>query len=362
MSARAAIGKSAGWKVSGVLTAAASRGATLLVVFVLCLTPITAVLATGWVMRLMRREVAITVARRATGGSRRHAIDSLRSTAAFQSQAAWPAWIGAGAVVGSSRMSRTLSTVWHTLRTGIASQVALTLFTLPFGALLLVSWWGGWENSFNKGYEQAFVGPVLAALGLAVAMIILTHLPMAAAHMAAEGRAGAMFELQTVRALVKAGRWRNVGLAAVTLLLALPLLVLQVAPTFVEGWRPGFADLSQAEMAVVARRLHLAATMYLLGALVVLRCLQARSYALAALTIDSTYAPYCQAVAAAMGGGAVPSGSARRSRFGAVAAAALNALLWLAFLATIYVAQFANHAWWSWINHPLLALPWVFRP
>lgn len=37
----------------------------------------------------------------------------------------------------------------------------------------------------------------------------------------------------------------------------------------------------------------------------------------------------------------------------------LAAATWTAFIAQLYVAQFANHAWWNWLNHPLIGLPWI---
>ena len=33
--------------------------------------------------------------------------------------------------------------------------------------------------------------------------------------------------------------------------------------------------------------------------------------------------------------------------------------LWLVFVAQIYVAQFFNHDWLAWMNHPVVQLPWM---
>ena len=33
--------------------------------------------------------------------------------------------------------------------------------------------------------------------------------------------------------------------------------------------------------------------------------------------------------------------------------------LWFVFVAEIYIAQFLNHDWLAWVNHPLIQLPWM---
>jgi hypothetical protein len=33
--------------------------------------------------------------------------------------------------------------------------------------------------------------------------------------------------------------------------------------------------------------------------------------------------------------------------------------LWALFVVRIYVSQFLNHDWISWLNRPLILLPWV---
>ena len=48
------------------------------------------------------------------------------------------------------------------LKLGAQSLFNIWVLTLPPCALWLFAWWGGWENSFNKGYEQFAVGPSVA--------------------------------------------------------------------------------------------------------------------------------------------------------------------------------------------------------
>ena len=38
------------------------------------------------------------------------------------------------------------------------------------------------------------------------------------------------------------------------------------------------------------------------------------------------------------------------------------AAIWFGLVAQVYVGQFLNHRWWSWVNHPLIGLPWFPGP
>lgn len=34
-------------------------------------------------------------------------------------------------------------------------------------------------------------------------------------------------------------------------------------------------------------------------------------------------------------------------------------LIWAGIVFLIYVAQFLNYSWWSWLNQPVTMLPWI---
>lgn len=38
---------------------------------------------------------------------------------------------------------------------------------------------------------------------------------------------------------------------------------------------------------------------------------------------------------------------------------ALTFAVWFGVAAQLYVAQFLNYAWFNWLNHPLILLPWI---
>ena len=123
------------------------------IAIVLCLTPFTAVVVLGWIIRLMRREIVIEIGRhsRSNGSrdvSRKAALVRISALPQLANTARFPGW---------------WKGIWDTMRSAFKAIFAVSLAILPFGTILLLSWWAGWENSFNKGYEQAWVGPVLAA-------------------------------------------------------------------------------------------------------------------------------------------------------------------------------------------------------
>jgi hypothetical protein len=333
----------------------------LAVAIVLSLNPLGAVLVLGWLMRLMRRETAIAAIRELRRVSRAEARGLLASRPDLRALAPWTGWLRASEPK-SSRAGRWLGGLGETMKLGAVSTLALALATLPFTALLLLSWWAGWENSFNKGYEQAWAGPALALVGIVAALFVLQHLPMATAHLAAERRVSALFDLPTGRALIRAQRWRNLWLAALTVIAALPVAGAQILPTFIEIWQPGFADMPPEAIGAVAARWHVVPTVYLVLALLVLRRAQARCYARAALRLGSPRASFVQHIAGEFGPGGVTQAAPGSGRFGGFIAGLLLTAVWAALIAQLYVAQFANHAWWNWLNHPLIGLPLVYRP
>ncbi|MGI9514332.1 MAG: hypothetical protein ACR2OL_15630 [Anderseniella sp.] len=323
----------------------------IVVAVIMCLTPFTAVVVLGWIIRLMRREIVIEVARHSRSNgkrntSRKAAVATVSALPQLAHAARFPGW---------------LRGLRDTAKSSLKATIAISLVILPFGAILLLSWWAGWENSFNKGYEQAWVGPALAMIGIALAVFALVHLPMALAHHAAEQRVGAIWSIGLIRRLIGRVRWRYLMLTLATVLLSAPLFVLQIFPTFVESAYPGLASASPAEIEAFALRYYGAATIYLVFALFILRRWAARLYARAALLHQSNELRFVHQVADALDRPTAPARPAP-GRIGGVISGLLMFASWLAFVAALYVAQFANHAWWNWINSPLTGLPWIFRP
>jgi len=302
----------------------------LIIAIFFCFTPVTAVLVLGWLTRFMAREAQVAQQRLRENG---HPVSRPRL----------PAWFIADTSEARGIFRRWLGALADNVRAGLAALITLTAGTLPFTLLWLFSWWAGWENSFNKGYEQAWVGPVLGTIGVAISLPLLARLPMALAHQAAAGSIKSFFALAEVRQLIRAAGWRYVGLSLLYVLAALTFLVIHVAPVFIEQWRPGFSARSPEEIAAFAEAYRFWATVYVLLVLIFLRRATARLYARAHLKIES--APELTRSIGA--------------RIVAVVRALTLWLVWFALAAQIYVGQFFNHVWIGWLTHPLTLLPWL---
>ncbi len=271
-----------------------------------CTNPVTAVIALGWVMRRMRYAMGLTAVR--------------------------PGWLMGE---GGSALSSFAGGLWSNLRHGVAAAFTLAMATLPFTALWALAWWAGWENSFNKGYEQAFVGPLLSFLAMAVASVVLCMVPMALAHQAAEGKWQAFFQWRKVLELIAHAGWRYPALIIATAVLALPLTFSRMAALLIEDIILGFATLPPGDIERHALVLEL----------------MTAAYAFLSLTLLRLWAARLHWRATARAGERTPR--ANRIFYALVALAAS-----LALVLQIYVAQFFSHSWINWLSHPYFLLPW----
>jgi hypothetical protein len=304
----------------------------LLVGSALCLTPVTAILALGWLTRMMERTT-------------RHAW--MRPTEPV-------GWIMGPQ--GYGLMVRLFGGLGANIRMGLRTVLGLFFYTIPFTALWLLSWWAGWDNSFNKGYEQAWIGPSLGLTGVAIAILALTHLPYALAHFAVQGRFIALFEVRRIRMVFSRTGWRSVGIAALTVLLALPFFALRSLPVFVENIIPGFEALPPEDISTIIMGLTLAGAVWCFASLYILRFLAARLYARAAA--HAARSPDHHALwhnAEAMG---ARTGHKRTRKILRPVWFILTAVIWLGLIAQIFVGQFMNYDPLLWITHPYFLLPW----
>ncbi|MCI2398784.1 DUF4013 domain-containing protein [Aliiroseovarius subalbicans] len=295
---------------------------TLVLGTLLNLTAVTSVIVLGWLMRLMRAR-ALAVAGQA--------FDH-------------PSWLRGDGVLGGLRAN---------VREGIAAAAALFVATFPFTILWLTSWWAGWENSFNKGYEQAFVGPIVGLTGVAVFALVMLHLPMALAHQATEARAWSLFELRRVRSVVRHTGYGYVIWVLASGIAALPIFASRGVPVFAEGIHPGLADMGPDQIALVRFGIDIATAAYSLIALIILKRWSAGIYARAAgrAAAGSDAALWHGAVIGA-------SDAKRPFQVTRLLRNVITLALWVAFAFVIYLGQFLNHDWWAWMTHPFVFLPW----
>lgn len=302
----------------------------------LCTGPVTALIALGW---LTRRQGHLARDR-------------------FGAAEEAPGWLlGPREANGrpTGRLARALGGLAANVRMGLIAVAALLSWTLPFTLLWLGAWWAGWENSFNKGYEQALVGPAVSLFGTFLAALILPALPLMLAHLAAEDRLSAAFELSRLRGLVAQAGWRVPALSVLTTLFALPFFAARGLIATATDWAPWVQDLTPDEAAALKGQIALGLAGVAFLATWILRALAARTYAAAA------------ARAAGLKPGRWDGSQAAEAAMPAKARSRLLTALWygLAMGATLATAflilagQFLDHAWWRWLFHPALTLPWA---
>lgn len=302
----------------------------------LCAGPVTAVIALGW---LTRRQGHLA---RDRFGLAEEAPDWLLGPRETNARP-------------SSRIARASGGLAANIRAGLMALTALLAWTLPFTLLWLGAWWAGWENSFNKGYEQAFVGPYVFLFGAFLAALILPALPLMLAHLATEDRLSAAFELRRIRGLIAQSGWRVPALTLLTALFALPFFGVRGLITTAGDWAPWIEELTPDQLAGLKGQIALGLAAVAFTAAWITRAIAARIYA--------TAAPRAAGLKPGLwdGAQAVEAAQPARPRSRLMAAlwygAAMAITLGFSFL--ILAGQFLDHAWWRWIFHPGLTLPWA---
>lgn len=346
------------------------------------LTPVTAILVVGWTQRATARAVARNWHRRA-GNAKDTFVDFAREDPDSSRLAHWPRWVmadDAGALLAQARSSgpvrglalivRALfGSLWLNARVGVGALIPIAIVVAPAGFLLLMSWWGGWENSFNKGYEQAWVGPTMAFAGIFYFALAMTLLPLAEVRQAVNASWRAFFDVAFLRRAAREVRLGLIGLAALFVTTGFVIAALKIAPLALGNTLQTPADIER-----VANQYPFIIAAVLFPLYLALRLAAARVYAKAALKIAARDGsePFAARERAllerlSLAGDATPRrrGALPRvvGRSGSLAAGALATVIilavWFGFVGEIYVSQFLAHDWLHWVNHPLVQLPWV---
>ncbi|MBV1903706.1 MAG: hypothetical protein KUG58_08730 [Marinosulfonomonas sp.] len=310
---------------------------TLVVGTLLSLSALGSVILLGWLMALMRRRALLVAGLPLVEHDHpRWLLSSSHDT--------FPKRLAGGLGGNISR--------------GVAAAASLAIATFPFAVFWMVAWWAGWENSFNKGYEYAFVGPMVGFAGILLFAVVMVFVPMALVHQVVEQRPFSFFELRRVRSVVSHTGPSYILWAAACVILSFPIFLSRALPAFAEDFFPAISELTIDEAAGVKLAISLAVGLYLFVTLMFLKRWSAGIYARAAKrAAASVDAPLWQNSAFVSDNlysdGKTPWRIARLARL------CLLIVIWAGLAGLIFVGQFVNHAWHVWLTHPVVFLPWV---
>jgi hypothetical protein len=267
-----------------------------------------------------------------------------------------------------------LRSLWLNGKIGVQALLCLFLLT-GWGCLLMTfSWEFGWLNSFNKGYEQYFVGPLTGISGILLFSLALCYVPMAAVHQAVTGDPWAFFDFRFVWRLVRARLSAYLLLAGLTAGMGALLQILKTAPLFFDDTVDFWTNLSDAQLRDALWQYYLFGSFLLLGTIIVTHLLAARIYRSAVLKVlrrgrvsreqlHPVLASWLERLDLLPTVQPPPQGLThvlratgrvgyRRVLF------MLLFLTWVGYVFSVYVAEFFNyHPYAGFLNHPVVQLP-----
>jgi hypothetical protein len=355
----------------------------------LCFTLVGSVLVTGWTYRWMQGRVLRGWWKRSRLREQ-GSFEDFCASLGYDAPVARPRWLlqerMKTALNRPDAFGRPPSTVrkilrllrlpWHSLwlnfKIGLQGLFCTYLLTGLGCLIMLFSWEFGWLNSFNKGYEQAPIGPLTGLLGIAVFIAAMFYVPMAQVHQAVTGDFRAFFDIRFVWRLIQARLSTYVILAVLIALISLPPEILKTAPSFFGDWTDTWSD---AEVLTMLRNYYLTCSLVLFVSLLIWKWLAARIYQSAVLKVLErgwvTRAEVQPRVAnwldrleifpvptleSAGFGYVVKSGSQsvyRRTLY------VVLFFVWFGFVAKVYVGEFLNyHPFTGFMNHPLIQFPY----
>ncbi len=267
----------------------------LLVGGVLCQYAFTSVLAIGWSFRL---------AQRAAIKRWWKVSDAPEKAATFKEQCAesgllreyrnYPNWFVRADAVHETRAEFDLSdrlrdkfralrtggggSLWQNAKLGVQGIFNVLVLTIVPLICWEFGWYSGWDNSFNKGYEQFSVGVTIVLIGVGLFLVAMLYLPMAQARQAVTGDWRSFYHFRTVWRLIQRRRLACFVLAGLFSLVSLPLTILRTIPLGV-GNSPEYASLTNTELLAWANTYYFYVSIAGFVGFALLRMVAARIYA-----------------------------------------------------------------------------------
>ncbi len=249
------------------------------------------ILVVGWTMRAAQRVVQKRWWKLNDLRSENCFCDFVQCSSFHRALGGWPNWVvehnrtwmtaHRTPGIGKMRaMSKALfNSLWRNLKIGVQGVFNTWVLTLPGCVLMLFSWYAGWHNSFNKGYEQAVVGPLTGFSGIALLIVAMYYVPMAQMRQASTGNWRSFFEFKLVWQLIRKKWLACFGLALLYTAFSVPVTILKTVPGFFPQINPKLAGLPPPEALQFAKTYYFYAAFLFFAAYVVLRMVAARIYA-----------------------------------------------------------------------------------
>ena len=240
-----------------------------------------------------------------------------------------------------------------------------------------MGWYSGWDNSFNKGYEQYYVGMSFSWAGVVLFIAAMMYVPMAQARQAATGEWRRFYDFGLVWGLVRRRWMACVGLAALFSLFSMGVFGLKVAPLSFEITLENYYEMSDGEVLAFMQMFTFWMAVALLPLFLLLRLIAGRIYAGAVVKgLRDGRVP-----AERLGGFErhvldrldmlaegerverhviVRAAGGAMNVAGRFAAGLAMVLIWFSLAAQMHVTAFLNyHEAHEWLNQPMVQLPWV---
>ncbi len=359
----------------------------MLVGFLLCWTPFTAPMVSGWMTRYMRHRTIRVWA----GKSAPDLADAFYKDPQTAHYGYWPRWTSMSERPETDAVRVGLfKYIWRTIKgffvalknnykLGLLVLFNTWLLTLPFAVMWFLMWWAGWDLVYNRSYEENIFPFAASILSVFAFSLVMLYLPIAQARQAVHGNWRSFFEIKTIRIIAKHVRFR---LLLLSLFFALGSLgVMAGTKVFILFFEDIYGvDTRNIEALKEPLFLHYCIVIgcFYLG-LFLLKRMNAKIYAIGlmkalssgALGKDDLSAFERDILFDKLGFQAATPKQRHiavrvllwpLARFRNLSLALLTFTLWGMFVFTIYFGQFATLHHTDWLNHPLIQMPYIRYP
>ncbi len=138
--------------------------------------------------------------------------------------------------------------LYQNLRWGMPILLHTSLLLLPTMALWWFAWRYGWDNSFNKGYEQAALGPVMGVSGILWFMVAMLYIPLAQVHYTISHHWRAFYEFGHLIKIIRQSLFGSMLLAVLHFLGGMIVLISIVVPGLLPQINPATETMTDSEL------------------------------------------------------------------------------------------------------------------